>query len=205
MRFLIGVIVGATLGALIRRVVGLAVLAAGAGFFGGAIDRIGPLRTTGADLVERVQNLNLSDAGKAIGSSATLVRAVDGDTLVVRVAGTEKRVRVLGIDTPETVRPGAPVDCWGPQASASAKRWASQHRRVKLRRDSAAPDEDRYGRLLRYVDPTGDGRDLSTVQVAGGHATVAAYGQRLSRLSRLRAAERRARRADRGLWGACRR
>lgn len=207
MRFLLGVLVGATLGALLRRAVVLALLAPAGLLLGGAVDRIGPLTTRGADVAERLQNVDLREVATNAAdrvSAATIERAVDGDTLVVRVLGAQKRVRVLGIDTPETVRPNSAVECWGPQASASAKRWATKHRRVRLRRDPAAPDEDRYGRLLRYVDPVSDGRDLSTIQIAGGHARVAAYGQRLDRLPALRTAERRARREGRGLWGACR-
>jgi len=215
-RFLLGVLVGATLGALLRRAVVLALLAPAGLLLGGAVDRIGPLTTRGADVAERLQNVDLREVATNAAdrvSAATIERAVDGDTLVVRVLGAQKRVRVLGaqkrvrvlgIDTPETVRPNSAVECWGPQASASAKRWATKHRRVRLRRDPAAPDEDRYGRLLRYVDPVSDGRDLSTIQIAGGHARVAAYGQRLDRLPALRTAERRARREGRGLWGACR-
>lgn len=131
---------------------------------------------------------------------ARIVRAVDGDTLLVRIGGREERVRVLGIDTPETDKPGGAVERCGPEASARAKSWATAHRTVTLQRDPAAPGQDRYGRLLRYVQPK-TGRDLSTVQVAAGLARVAAYGQDLRKLDDLRAAQRRAKKANRGLWG----
>lgn len=132
---------------------------------------------------------------------ATIVRAVDGDTLLVRTAGAQERVRVLGIDTPETVKPDTAVQRCGPEASARAKAWATAHRIVTLARDPAAPNRDRYSRLLRYVRPTDDGRDLSMVQVAAGLARVKAYGQDLEQLPALKAAERRAKTAHRGLWG----
>lgn len=135
--------------------------------------------------------------------TVAVIRAVDGDTIIATVDRTDERIRVLGINSPESVKPNAPVECFGPQAATNAKTWVRAHPRVVLRTDRAAPDRDRYGRLLRYVEPTGGGRDLSTVQVAGGYARVAAYGQKLTKLPALNAAQRTARRHDRGLWGRC--
>lgn len=131
----------------------------------------------------------------------TIERAVDGDTLAATVNGRPRRIRLLGIDTPESVKPNAPVDRCGREASARAKAWVKKHRQVKLVKDPAAPDEDQYGRLLRYVEPTDGSRDLSTVQAAAGLARVKSYGQDLKRLPELRRAQSRARQADRGLWG----
>lgn len=138
-------------------------------------------------------------------SGAQIVRAVDGDTLVVRQSGEESRVRVLGINTPETF---GRKECGGEAASRAAKRWVQENQIVTLRSDPAAPDRDRYGRLLRYVEPPKfelqPGEDLSGEQVRRGNARVAAYGQDLEKLDELRRFERAARRAGRGLWGACR-
>src|SRR3954464_4371035 len=55
-------------------------------------------------------------------SSGRVVRGVDGDTIRVRVGGTEERVRYIGVDTPETVKPGTPVQCFGKAASADGQR-----------------------------------------------------------------------------------
>lgn len=139
-------------------------------------------------------------------SSARLLRAVDGDTLVVLQDSVEEHVRVLGINTPEV---HGKKECGGEVASRAAKRWvAAESSIVTLRSDPAAPDRDRYGRLLRYVEPPRialqPGEDLSGTQVRLGHARVAAYGQQLEKLPELRRFERQARRAGRGLWGACR-
>ena len=136
-------------------------------------------------------------------SSAEILRAVDGDTLVVRELGVEQRVRVLGIDTPEVQ---GRTECGGEAASSAAKRWVRENSIVTLRSDPAAPDRDRYGRLLRYVEPPRmvlqPGEDLSGQMVRRGHARVAAYGQDLEKLPELRQFERAAKRAGRGLW-AC--
>lgn len=138
-------------------------------------------------------------------SSARIVRAVDGDTLVVLQDSVERRVRVLGINTPEV---HGQKQCGGEAASRAATRWVAANPIVTLRSDPAAPDRDRYGRLLRYVEPSRlevqPGEDLSGLQVRRGNARVAAYGQDLEKLAELRRFERQARRAGRGLWGVCR-
>lgn len=137
-------------------------------------------------------------------SSARTLRAVDGDTLVVLQDSVEQRVRVLGINTPEV---HGRQECGGEAASQAAKHWVQENDIVTLRSDPAAPDRDRYGRLLRYVEAAGmspePGTDLSSMQVRDGHARVAAYGQDLSAIATLRALERQARDAKRGLWARC--
>ena len=83
-------------------------------------------------------------------ANATVVGVVDGDTIDVTVDGTEERVRLIGIDTPETVKPGTPVECCGPEASGVHQGAAARRaRRVYLERDLVARDD--YGRLLAYV------------------------------------------------------
>lgn len=90
---------------------------------------------------------------------------------------------------------------------ALGRRWVAETSIVTLRSDPAAPDRDRYGRLLRYVEPPRmvlqPGEDISGLQVRRGYARVAAYGQDLEKLAELRRFERQARRAGRGLWAAC--
>jgi micrococcal nuclease len=148
-----------------------------------------------------VLNAGQGTAGALHRDQATIVRAVDGDTIIARIDGHQERVRVLGIDTPETVKPNSPVQRCGPEASARAKAWVKAHPAVTLARDPAAPNRDRYSRLLRYVQPTDGSRDLSEVQVAAGLARVKAYGEDLERLPDLQAAQRRAKAGHRGLWG----
>jgi micrococcal nuclease len=88
-------------------------------------------------------------------STARVVRVVDGDTIVVSLAGREERVRYIGVDTPETVKPGAPVECFGKKASARNKALLPPGTEVRLDRD--AEERDRYGRLLAYVYRARDG------------------------------------------------
>lgn len=142
--------------------------------------------------------------------NARVVRVVDGDTLKVRLSdGRRRTVRVLGIDTPETKRPDTPVECGGPQASAAMARLAlrgdgvrATGRDVVLIADPTGDAEDRFGRVLAYVEA--DGRDLGERQIAEGWSEVYAFrGRRFQRRARYERAEAQARRAGRGAWTAC--
>lgn len=89
-----------------------------------------------------------NDSGNQDFIQAVIVRAVDGDTAVVRIDGQEKRVRFLGVDTPETVHPNKPVQFYGKEASSFTKE-SLNGRRVWLEYDSNP--QDRYGRHLAYI------------------------------------------------------
>lgn len=133
------------------------------------------------------------------GSASVFVnRVVDGDTIEVQLDGTEEDVRYIGVDTPETVKPGAPVDCFGPQASSFNHRLV-EGRRVRL--VFGVERRDRYGRLLAYVY-LGD-RFVNAELLRRGLArtlTIPPNDRYEERLKRLEIA---AARAGRGLWGAC--
>jgi len=128
---------------------------------------------------------------------ADVSRVVDGDTIVVRIAGTEDRVRYIGVDTPETVDPRKPVQAFGPEATALNKSLV-QGQRVCLEKDIT--DRDRYGRLLRYVW-LADGRLVNEELLLAGFATVVTYPPDVKYVeSRYLPAQRAAREAGRGLW-----
>ncbi len=77
-------------------------------------------------------------------------RVIDGDTIVVLMDGREETIRLLGMDTPETVDPRKPVQCFGVEASNETKSLLDG-REVTLQSDPTQSDRDKYGRLLRYV------------------------------------------------------
>jgi micrococcal nuclease len=123
-------------------------------------------------------------------------RVVDGDTFEVAVAGRREAVRLIGVDTPETVAPGRPVERYGPQASAFAKHWLGG-RTVRLAGD--AEPRDRYGRLLAYAW-LADGTFWNALLLAEGYAetlTIAPNDSFAALFDRLATA---ARSAHRGLW-----
>jgi micrococcal nuclease len=132
--------------------------------------------------------------------SARVVRAVDGDTLVVqRPSGSPERIRVIGVDTPEDVAPGRPVQCWSRRAAAFTKH-ALEGREVVL--VPGRERHDRYGRTLAYVTRS-DGFALEDALLRGGFARTLAIAPNTDRAARYATLERSARRAGRGLWGAC--
>jgi micrococcal nuclease len=134
---------------------------------------------------------------------AVIAYAVDGDTLRVRLASGELAyVRLVGIDTPEDVRPGTPTECGSLDAAASMRALAPEGASVALRRDSVADAEDRYGRILAHAFI--GGRQLELAQLRRGWAEVYRFqGQRFDGLARFERAQRSARLADRGVWSAC--
>lgn len=74
----------------------------------------------------------------------------DGDTFEVDMAGATEKIRMIGVDTPETKKPNSPVQCYGPEASEFTKRTLTG-KSVRLEADPTNDNRDRYGRLLRYV------------------------------------------------------
>jgi micrococcal nuclease len=142
-----------------------------------------------------------SPSGTASAGAAVVVRPVDGDTVIVDVGGTEEPVRLIGIDTPESVAQDRPVECFGPEAKARLAELLPPGTAVRLERDAEA--RDRYDRLLAYVIRADDGRFVNEVLVEEGYAEAAAYPPNLARQAELDAAETRARAAPRGLWPAC--
>jgi len=122
-------------------------------------------------------------------------RVIDGDT--VELASGE-RVRYLGIDTPETVHPSKPVECYGPEASERNNELV-EGKIVTLMRDG--PDTDQYDRLLRYVFV--DGTFVNGDLVWGGYAYARSYGDTPLFYQTLVQLERSAREGDRGLWKVC--
>lgn len=137
------------------------------------------------------------------GQFVPVLYAVDGDTLRVRLLeGRHAYVRLVGIDTPEDVKPGYPTECGAQAAAASMRRLAPAGATVVLRPDSVAASRDRYGRILAHAFIKG--RQLELAQLRRGWAYLYRYeGQRFDGLPAFEAAERHARQAHRGVWGRC--
>lgn len=140
---------------------------------------------------------------KRIVQYGRVVKVVDGDTLDVRLhRGKTKRVRMIGIDTPEVY---GGTECGGRKASRSLKRLLPRGTRVKLVSDTSQDNKDRYGRLLRYVIKRSTGKDMNRSQIWRGWATVYVYGgDPFNRVSSYRRAQRKANSNDRGIWRICR-
>lgn len=132
---------------------------------------------------------------------ARVVRIVDGDTLKVRVGGAEDTVRLTGIDTPESKKPGTPVECYALEADRELRRLAGgESVRLVLDREP----RDRYDRLLAYVYRERDGAFVNERLVRGGYAETLSIAPNTRFEERFAEVEDAAREAARGLWGACR-
>jgi len=140
------------------------------------------------------------DDEEARSGSGRITRVVDGDTVHVSLAGRDETVRYIGVDTPETKKPGTSVECFGKAASSANERLVSGER---VRLDFDAERRDRYGRLLAYVFRRRDGLFVNAALVRGGFATTLSIPPNVAQAGRFRALERRARALGRGLWRAC--
>jgi micrococcal nuclease len=134
-------------------------------------------------------------------SSGRVTRIVDGDTIHVAVDGREEKVRYIGVDTPESVKPGTPVQCFAKRASAFNERLLAGER-VRLVRD--AEERDRYGRLLAYVYRARDGLFVNAALVRRGYAVPLTIPPNVAHEHQFRELAANARRKGRGLWSACR-
>jgi len=140
---------------------------------------------------------NAGEGGPAA-AMATVARVIDGDTIEVELGDTREDVRYIGVDTPETVKPDTPVQCFGPRASAFNHR-LMEGRRVRL--VFGVERRDVYERLLAYVYLRRRFVNAMLVRRGLARSLTIAPNDRYAPL--FRRLELRAARAGRGLWGRC--
>lgn len=139
----------------------------------------------------------------AAAGQGEVVRVTDGDTIVVRHGGSDDRVRLLGIDTPEVQGPFTHKECFGPQASARMRALAGPGTTVRLETDPTQDLRDRNGRLLAYVFRGREEMSLNERMVAEGYARRYVVRRPFLLAARFGEREKDARSAGRGMWGAC--
>lgn len=133
--------------------------------------------------------------------TATVKRVVDGDTIDVQLASELEKVRLIGIDTPETHGRGGLRECFGTEATNRLRALLPAGTRVRLVRDVEA--RDRYGRLLAYVYRAPDGLFVNLALAREGYAASLTYPPNVAHAEALGAAVRDARAERRGLWQSC--
>ena len=133
--------------------------------------------------------------------NAVVERVVDGDTIIVEVAGQRERVRLLGIDTPESVAENRPDQCYGEESSVYLSQLLPAGTEVTLIRDVEARDQ--YDRLLAYVVRSSDELFINLDLLQQGFAGVLIYEPNSYYRDLFEAAEDAAFADDRGLWGVC--
>lgn len=136
-------------------------------------------------------------AEESVRETAHVLRVVDGDTIVVKLAGREERVRLLRVDTPESVHPDRKQNIPAGQAASEFTAQHLAHKDVQLEREFE--DRDGHGRLLRYVWL--EGTNFCVTLVQAGHAPYyTPYGHGSYRRL-FEQAEQEARAVGRGIWG----
>lgn len=125
-------------------------------------------------------------------------KVVDGDTFDVSINGQIKRIRLIGVDTPETVDPRKAVQCFGKEASNKAVELLF-NKKVKLEADSTQGELDKYGRLLRYVIRE-DGLFFNKWMIENGYAHEYTYSKPYKYQQEFKNAQQEAETQKRGLW-----
>ncbi len=136
-------------------------------------------------------------AGNPATRTARVIRVIDGDTIEADFGSLIERVRLIGIDTPETVDPEKPVQCFGPEASAETNRLLSG-KTVELESDPSQAVRDKYGRILSYVFL--DGVDTSELLIQEGYAREYTYRTAYKFQQEFKKAQSEAREGQKGLW-----
>lgn len=138
-------------------------------------------------------------AGLPDGETTRVADVIDGDTIEV---GGGRRVRLIGVDTPETRHPDKGVQCFGREASAYTARLLPRGTRVRLVTD--VEERDRYDRVLAYVYRVSDGLFVNAALARDGYARPLTIPPNVAHTRELTDLAARARERGRGLWGACR-
>ncbi len=134
-------------------------------------------------------------------ANATFVRTVDGDTIDVLIGDATERVRLIGVDTPESVKRDTPVECFAREASAFTTSLLAPGTPLYLERDVEARDS--YGRLLAYVYRLPDGLFVNLELARQGYAHTLTFPPNVAHTDEFVEATRAAEAADLGLWGSC--
>ena len=136
-----------------------------------------------------------SDLGK-------IADVIDGDTVDIDINGRTERVRLIGVNTPETKHPTKPIECFGPEASAYLTQLLPKGTRVRIERDVEA--RDRYGRMLLYLYLGSNDLFINLDLVARGYGTPMSIEPNTFHRNDFVRAAAQAEAADVGLWKACR-
>jgi micrococcal nuclease len=137
----------------------------------------------------------------ALPPNAVMIGVVDGDTIDVAISGHRERVRLIGIDTPETKKPDTPVQCYGPEATNFTTSLLPTDTALYLERDIVARDD--YGRMLAYVYLATDGTFVNLMIIRQGFARPLTIAPNSAHADEFVAEAHAAEAHDIGLWGAC--
>ena len=141
------------------------------------------------------QGVHITQQGKEV----QLIRVVDGDTLLISINGNKERVRLIGMNAPESVKPHSQVECFGREASRHLKELLQGNTMLRIEGDPSQHTYDKYGRRLAYV--FSDNINLAEKMIEDGYAYEYTYHHTPYRYRTVfKNAEKKARELHRGLW-----
>ena len=132
----------------------------------------------------------------------TILTVIDGDTVDVEIDGRTERVRLIGVNTPETKHPTKPIECFGPEASAYMTQLLPKGTDVRIERDTEA--RDRYGRMLLYLYRNSDNLFINLDLISRGYGTPMSIEPNTFHRNDFVHAAALAEASNVGLWKACR-
>ena len=132
----------------------------------------------------------------------TILNVIDGDTVDIDIDGNTERVRLIGVNTPETKHPTKPIECFGPEASAYLTQLLPKGTHVRIERDIEA--RDRYGRMLLYLYRASDNLFINLDLVLRGYGTPMSIEPNIFHRNDFVHAAALAETTNVGLWQACR-
>jgi micrococcal nuclease len=132
----------------------------------------------------------------------TVLKVIDGDTVDIDIKGNTERVRLIGVNTPETKHPTKPIECFGPEASEYLTQLLPKGTHVRIERDIEA--RDRYGRMLLYLYRESDNLFINLDLVSHGYGTPMSIEPNTFHRNDFVHAAALAETTNEGLWKACR-
>ena len=131
-----------------------------------------------------------------------ILAVIDGDTVDIKLDGRTERVRLIGVNTPETKHPTKPIECFGPEASAYITQLLPKGTNVRIERDTEA--RDRYGRMLLYLYRNSDNLFINLDLISRGYGTPMSIEPNTFHRNDFVHAAALAEASNVGLWKACR-
>lgn len=133
--------------------------------------------------------------------SAQVLRVIDGDTIDVFINAKKERVRLIGMDTPEAVDHGKPIQCFGPESQDEAKK-VLNGQQIRLEPDSSQGEKDKYQRSLYYIF-LADGTNFNELMIRKGFAREYTYKTAYKYQKEFKLAQQEAQKEKLGLWSSC--
>lgn len=154
-----------------------------------------PIKTSSGNVRNPAENHTPSNYD----GSFLVTHVVDGDTIDIEVSGVKNRIRLLGINTPESVAQNRPIECFGKESAERVKELLI-NQAVTIKLDPNKPEKDEYGRILAYVW-RGDNLFINQALIEEGYAYEYTYHkERYQYQSDFKEAEGRAKKEGMGLW-----